>query len=298
VAAFAVVTALALGPGPHTFWMLLVVAYDAAAFEHSYVQHVGQQLPPDGARIHERYLIYLVPFFLVALVAALRVARPRVPGRVHLLAIAAAALLPAAIPFRTVINNYIVAEDFGLLVLGKNVKGTTVPYGHAVLVVLAITAFLALTYVYAFIRPRPSFAIVITVIVFLVFSSLVRVKILGASRTIADSPTHARWVDRAVHGGQVAIVAATGTNRAAVIETAFENFSVSRLYYVCTPAFESDFGELPLAADGTGELHARYAVVPRWFAPAGRVLASWRAGGLELVEPANGVVRVPAVSCA
>lgn len=280
-----------------TFWFLLVVAYDAAAFEHSYVQHVGQQLPRDGARIHERYLIYLVPFFLVALVAALRVARPKVSARVHLLAIGAAALLPALIPFRTVINNYIVAESFGLLVLGKNVNGSTVAYGHAVLVVLAITAVIALMYFYAFLRPRPSFAVVITVFVFLIFSSLVRVKILGASRTIADAPAHASWVDQAVHGAKVAIVSAPGTNRAAVVETAFENFSVSQLYYVCTPAFESDFGDLPLAADGSGALHARYAVVPRWFAPRGRVIDAWPAGGLVLVEPAGGVVRVPAVAC-
>ena len=208
-----------------------------------------------------------------------------------------AALLPALIPFRTVINNYIVAESFGLLVLGKNVNGSTVAYGHAALVVLAITAVIALMYFYAFLRPRPSFAVVITVFVLLIFSSLVRVKILGASRTIADAPAHASWVDQAVHGAKVAIVSAPGTNRAAVVETAFENFSVSQLYYVCTPAFESDFGELPLAADGSGALHARYAVVPRWFAPRGRVIDAWPAGGLVLVEPAGGVVRVPAVAC-
>ena len=50
---------------------------------------------------------------------------------------------------------------FGLLALGRNVHGTTIPYDHAVVVVLAITAVITLMYSYAFLRPRPSFAVVI-----------------------------------------------------------------------------------------------------------------------------------------
>src|SRR5207302_1063839 len=86
-----------------TIWLLLEVAFDAAAFDRPYVQRVGEQFPPDASRFHQRYLIYLVPFFLVALVAVLRLARPRLRARVHLVAALVAALLPAAIPFRTVV---------------------------------------------------------------------------------------------------------------------------------------------------------------------------------------------------
>jgi Dolichyl-phosphate-mannose-protein mannosyltransferase len=280
-----------------TAWLLVVVGVDAAVFDREYVPHVGEQLPPEVARIHERYLIYLVPLFLTALVAALRVARPRVSARVHVAAVAAAALLPAAIPFRTMINDTSIAESFGLQVFGKNVAGTLLPYGHAALVALAIGGFLALTYCYAFLRPRPSFAVVTTVCVFVIFSSVVRVRLVGASRTIADSRAHARWVDRAVDGGEVELVAGPGAQRAAIVETAFENFSVARIYYVCAPAFESDFGERQLAADGTDSIRARYAVVPTAFHPQGRVLGRYPKGGLVLVAPAGGVLKIPSVSC-
>jgi hypothetical protein len=282
-----------------TAWLLLVVAFDAAAYDSSYVQRVGQQIPVDASRIHERYLIYLVPLFLIATIAALRAVRPRVSWPVHLAAAVVAALLPLAIPFSTGINDTSVAESFGLQALAKNVRGTILPFGHAAEIALYVGAILALGFFYALARPRPSFAVILTVIAFLIFSSLARVRIIGAAQTIADTRAHARWVDRAVGHGNVVLVGGTGAQQAALLETAFNNVSVRRLYYVCKPAFEADFGEQKASFDAAGRLHdpvgilrARYAVVPADWGTPGRILGAWNKGGLLLVAPSRGVIRV------
>lgn len=292
-----------------TLWLFVEVAFDAAAFDRPYVQRVGEQFPSDASRFHERYLIYLVPFFLVALIAALRMTRPRVRARVHLVAAAAAAFLPAAIPFAHVVNDTSIGESFGLQVLAKNVAGTILPYGHALLIAVIVGVVLAAAYLYALLRPRPSFAIVVTVFVFLIFSSVARVRINGASQTIALPSSQARWVDRQVGSAAVTLVSGPGALRATVVETAFENLSVSRVYYVCKPAFDASFGEqrLGLGADGRlrgagGPLRARYAVVPADFDVAGRVLAISPKGELVLIAPAGGVLRLspvgePAARC-
>ena len=60
-----------------TFWFLLEVALDAAAFDATSAHPRTASAFTDLPRIHERYLIYLVPLFLVALFAALRLRRPR-----------------------------------------------------------------------------------------------------------------------------------------------------------------------------------------------------------------------------
>jgi hypothetical protein len=166
-----------------------------------------------------------------------------------------------------------------------------------------VGAILALGFFYALARPRPSFAVILTVIAFLIFSSLARVRIIGAAQTIADTKAHARWVDRAVGHGNVVLVGGTGAQQAALLETAFNNMSVRRLYYVCKPAFEADFGEqhATVGASGvlrdvSGPVHARYAILPADFSVPGRVLGAWNKGGLLLVAPSHGVIRVPADS--
>jgi dolichyl-phosphate-mannose-protein mannosyltransferase len=292
-----------------TIWLFLEVAFDAAAFDRPYVQHVGEQFPPDASRFHERYLIYLVPFFLVALIAVLRMARPKVGARVHLAAAAAAALLPAAIPFAHVVNDTSVAESFGLQVLAKNVAGTILPYGHALQIAVILGVVLAAAYLYALLRPHPSFAVVVTIFVFLIFSSVARVRIIGASQTIALPSSQARWVDREVGSAPVVLVAGPGAQRATIVETAFENLSISSLYYVCKPAFDPSFGEQRLALDtgdgllgAGGPLRAQYVVAPTDFDVAGRLLAVSPKGELALVAPTGGVLRLapvgePAARC-
>ena len=278
-----------------TVWLLLEVGYDAAAFDRDYVQRVGQQIPHDASRFHERYLIYLVPLFLVAMVAVLRAARPRLRGRVHVGVAAVAALVPLAIPFTLFVNDSTVAESFGLQVFAKNVQGTVLPFGHARLIAFAVAAVLALAYLYAFLRPRPSFAVVMTVLIFVIFSSVVRIRLIGASQTIAIPSSHARWVDRVVGGADAVLVSGGGARRDAVLETAFDNLRITRIAYACTPAFQSGFGEQPLAVDGSGRVvggpTARYVVAPTALGVLGRVAARYEKGGLELVEAAGGILR-------
>jgi hypothetical protein len=279
-----------------TLWVLLETAFDAAAFDSG----VKQGIP----RIHERYLIYLVPFFLVATVAALRAARPRVRTPVHLLIATAAALLPATIPFSTVVNYTIVADSFGMQIFGTDASGRIGPISHAVPVALVVGAIFGLTYVYALVRPRPSFAIVMTVVAFLILSSLVRTRMIGATAqtSTSDPLAHVAWVDRTVgSAGDVVLVGGKGVRRAALLDTAYDNLSVSRVYYTCTRIFGADFGERRLTLDSSGRLRdgvatvsARYAVVPASFGVRGRVLYRDTWGGLVLVAPTGGVLAVPA----
>ena len=64
-----------------TFWILLEVALDAAAFDATSSHPKGRTAFTDLPRIHERYLIYLVPLFLVALFATVRSAPSDVSER-------------------------------------------------------------------------------------------------------------------------------------------------------------------------------------------------------------------------
>jgi hypothetical protein len=280
-----------------TVWFLLEVAFDAAAFDTG----KGQGIP----RIHERYLIYVMPLFLVALVASLRSARPRVGARVHVAVAVAAALLPAAIPFSRVINYSIVADSFGLQIFGTGVAGRIAPISHPVLVALGVGGVFGIAYLYALVRPRPSFAIVVTVIAFLLMSTLVRDRIIGASKQMAivDPLAHVAWVDRSVDGGSVVLVGGEGARRSALLDTAFDNFSISRVYYTCTSTFGSGFGDRRLVVDGAGRLSdgtrpvaARFAVVPAAFDVDGRVLARDRKGGLVLIAPSRGLLTIPAAN--
>ena len=109
-----------------TFWLLLEVGFDAAAFDKTSRLPTGQ-LTGDLPRIHERYLIYIVPFFLVALVAMTRRGRPNLSPRAHVGVAVTAALLPALVPFARDINYTSVAESPSLQVLGTVKNGVVVP---------------------------------------------------------------------------------------------------------------------------------------------------------------------------
>src|SRR5207247_1565037 len=88
-----------------TTWLLLEVAWDAALFDSP---------TADVPRIHERFLIYVVPLFLVALVASIGSWSSRVPGRVYAVAAVVPAALAAAIPFPPVINDTVSVDSLGL----------------------------------------------------------------------------------------------------------------------------------------------------------------------------------------
>jgi hypothetical protein len=275
-----------------TAWVLLEVAFDAVAFP-------SEPFPV----IHERYLIYLVPLFLVALVAALRATRPRVRTPVYLTFAAAAALLPAVIPFHRFVNIGIVSDSFGLEVLGKWVNGLIYPTSHVTLVALAAGAVLGLAFVYALVRPRPSFAVVVTVVAFLILSDaqLLRMTWAASAEATGEPLARAEWVDRAVAGNaNVAVVEGKPMFAPALLNMLFENLSISRVYSACQSTLGTSLGEESLTVDPSGRLHdttgvvhARYAVVPPSLGIRGRVLRRHKKDGFLLIEPAGSVLTVP-----
>jgi hypothetical protein len=283
-----------------SFWLVLEVAYNAA-----WADHPGD--PYGTPRIHERYLIYVIPLILVAMVAGLRALRPRVGARAHLAIAAIAMLLPAAIPFTKVINYTLPADTFGLQIFGTVVHGNLQAISDARLVAVCIGAVFALAYLYALIRPRPSFAIVMTVVAFLILSLLVRIRIVtNAANSTAAASTPAAWIDAAAPQPGVTLISGPVRKRNAARDTAqllyaaFDNLDVSRVYSTCGRVFGADFGERPLTAagngtlrDGDAPLQARYVVAPAALHIRGRVVARPADGSLELVK-----ITTPAVTVA
>jgi hypothetical protein len=274
-----------------TVWLLLETGYVAAAFAGS-----------DYPRIHERYLFYLVPLFLVALLAALRLRDTAPPFGVLLGAGAAAALLPAVIPFDSIINITIIADSFALQMYSENARGTIVPVEHAKLNALTFAALLALVPVV--LRRRPPGVVAAVLLVFVLLSVLVGARMIGAGRATEAVFSGARdWVDRTKPPSDVVLIGRAGATdeeaQRALRQTAFHNLSITRLYYLCERVFGAgnDFGEQMLSVDaagrlrdGTQQLRARYAVASSRLGLRGRVVARNRDGGLVLVAiPGRGV---------
>jgi hypothetical protein len=275
-----------------TVWLLLEVAFDAAAFDSNSLPAHPAQLEASLPRIHERYLIYVVPLFLVALVASLRAVRPRLPVRAILGAALLAAVLPAAIPFRDVVNTSVVADTFGLEAFATVEHGAITAVSHATLVAVVFASSMAFASLYAFLRPRPSFAIVLTLLALFILSSFVRIRLIGAANGFtAPQPVQRNWVDRAVGSGSVALIGGPGTSRLALLDVAAANESIARVYYTCNAAFGADFGEQQ--ALGGSVIRTRYAVMPARMRVSGRILAWDRAGHLMLVAPMDGAMRIP-----
>ena len=274
------------------FWFLLEVALDAAAFDATSAQL--RHPPPfiDVPRIHERYLIYLVPFFLVALFAALARHRPLGAGRPLAGAAVVSALLPALIPFGTVINGTIGIDSIALPLFATMRDGRPIPVAHATGGIVALSGLLAVVFVLAATRLLPSLtAVVITGVVFLGISGLeLRNQLRGPTELVV--PAQTEWVDQVVgSAGKVSLVGGPGTKAGSLRETAFWNASVARVYYTCTPVFGGDFGEQQLAAGDA--LTTRYAVVPASLMGSGRVLARDRVGKLMLIAPTSSTLRIP-----
>jgi hypothetical protein len=277
-----------------TFWLLLEVALDAAAFDATSAHPRTQSAFTDLPRIHERYLIYLVPFFLVSMFVVLGLRRGTFPAARHLVGCAAlAALLPALIPFGTVINGASPIDSFALHVFGATRSGRTVPIAHATSLALALSALLAIVYFLAASRrlPPPA-AVLITAVAFLGMSTLeFGSQVTPIARATLGLPAHADWVDRIVGSSEnVSLVGGRGVRTAALRETAFWNASIARVYYTCRPAFGGDFGEQQWMEHRA--VPTRFAVVPESLAVSGRVLARDPGGKLALVAPTDGTLRL------
>jgi hypothetical protein len=271
-----------------TGWLVLEVAWDAAQFDSPH---------GDVPRIHERFLIYVVPLFLVALLATVRIAA-RVSRRSYLVAAVCAALLPVVIPFHTVVNSTVSVDSFGLEPFARIIRGATVPAPHATLTAIWISATFALLYVV--VRERLRSVVTLVLIAFLLISGLTWTRIeSGALFARGALPAHRDWVDRAKPDGGVVLVTA-GEFPASALETAYNNLSIARLYYICAPNFGPDFGETQVMIDRAGRLRdsaglvrARYAVMPAGLGVRGQIVASNPQGKEVLVAPRNGVLTVP-----
>ena len=134
----------------------------------------------------------------------------------------------------------------------------------------------------------------ITALTFLGLSTLeIAKQVTPISRAQLGLPAHADWVDRLVGGRDVSLAGGAAVPTVALRETAFWNGSIAHVYYACSPAFGTDFGEQSVAVEqGTGDLttaagaiRTRYAVVPATWEVSGRVLARDPAGKLVLVAP-------------
>jgi hypothetical protein len=279
-----------------TLWFLLEVGFDAAAFDATSAHPRHQTALTDLPRIHERYLIYLVPFFLVALVAALPLLRRKLPVTRHFAIAGVVALLPTFIPFGTVINGTRGIDSFALQMFGTTKAGNSVPLAHATTSIFLLSALGAAVYLLAVSsRLPPAATVLVTAIAFLGLSTFVLgTQLTPIPRKELGLPNQHAWVDRVVgRSARVSLVGGRGVPAAALRETAFWNTSVARVYYTCKMSFGTDFGEQKLA----GPIHARYAVVPARSDSPGRLLARDEAGKLVLIAPAHGILRSRAENC-
>jgi Dolichyl-phosphate-mannose-protein mannosyltransferase len=278
-----------------TFWLLLEVALDAAAFDATSAHAGNASVFTDLPRIHERYLIYLVPFFLVTLFAVIDLRRPGFPTKWHLAGAAiVAAVVPALIPFGTIINGTSAIDSFALQMFGRMRDGHTVSIEHATGLIVALSALLALVFLLAVTRWLPPMAaVLITAAAFLGLSTLeVGKQVTPVTATKLGLPAHADWVDRIVGSrGNVSLVGGPGVSTTPLRETAFWNGSIAHVYFTCQPVFGSDFGEQQLVSRMT--IDARYAVVPASMPVSGQALARDPAGKLVLVAPTHGTLRIP-----
>lgn len=271
-----------------TAWLLVEVAFDAALFD----------TPPTLPRIHERFLIYVLPLFLTALFALFLVPESRAPARAYVIAAAVATVLPAVIPFHTVVNDTINVDTFSLEPMSRVARGRLVSLDHATLMAVWIAGTLSFLYVYVRHRLRP--IVLLVLFVFIGISVLAKGRIEdGGNFARSVLPARADWVDAAHPVGGVALISSR-RNATRELETAFFNLSISRVFYVCDPILGAEFGEKQVKIDRSGRLHgptggltAPYFVAPTRLGLGGRVVARNPNGQQVLVAPADGRAAVP-----
>ncbi len=253
-------------------------------------------------RIHERYYFYVLPLFVIALVATLAIPRSDALVRAALAAAAAGTVLLTVIPFGTVINHTVGIDSFGLSIFLKTRKhGVSGPVHHALL--LAMLVAFCLGALYALARPKPVLVLA-TLALFCGWVSLTERADQANAATLAAQKSFSsarNWVDRADGGQDVPLIENPRFVQGGleVSETSFFNLTVSRLYYLCDALLFPQFNEqqIAIAADGrllTGgkPIGATYAVVPSGHGIEGRVVARDIPARLVLVQPAGEILRV------
>ncbi len=232
-----------------TFWLLLEVALRRGGVRRHRTRTRAAARPvTDLPRIHERYLIYLVPFFFVALFAALGLRRPKIPGAgTSSVAAVVSAALPALIPFGTVVNRH---ERHRLVrpasCSARRSPGTPSRSRTRPSLIVALSALLAVVYLLAATRRLPpAAAVLVTAAALLGMSTLeLGTQVTPIART--RRPSRSRRLGRPGRRRPrrtSASWAAPESASAALRETAFWNQSIARVYYACRMAFGADFGE-------------------------------------------------------
>jgi hypothetical protein len=267
-------------------WLVAEVSYDAAVFD------VG-----DVPRIHERFLIYLVPFFLVTLLATLQIPQREAPRALYAAGGVAAALLVLAIPFHTVINQASAVDTFALQPLAHTSHGRVVPLSHATLIALVGAALLALLFLHVGRRLRPTIILMLIPLLLIGGQEMSRIS-AGSIFARSRLPVRTDWVDAAHPRGPVVLLTAAEDPMAA-LQTAYANESITRLYYLCRPVAGPEFGERSITIDQSGGVRsadgaiaAAYAVAPTNLRVEGDVIARNPRGHEVLVALEGSPLRV------
>jgi hypothetical protein len=287
-----------------------VLALAATSFLVILVAFTGYQQTAGGdqPRIHERYLIYVLPLFIISMVATTTFPRSRKMLRLGLLAGVIAGVLPVTIPYHSMMNDTVGVDTFGLtLFVNPAPDGGVMALPNAALIAIAYA--LCLGIIYALLRPNTVLLIAATagVLVFIGVKVQTLLDVGARAATSHTLPATRNWVDAAGPTGHVVILESAPLKNArrqhklalANTETAFYNLSVSKLYYVCSRELLEQFGEIKVRVDsrgvvldGSGPVHATYVVAPRGSGVVGRVVAANIPGRLVLLRPERGIVRI------
>jgi hypothetical protein len=259
-------------------WLLVQVA--AFASRHS-------------LRVEERNMFYLAPLFLIALALWVERGLPRPPLPTAVAALAAA-VLPALLPFSTLIGVSAVSDTFGLLPWWT-VHEWGVPLDRLWLVVLGACAVAAL----AFALLPARFGLLLPALVLLFFAvttqpvdERTRKASIGALFQGITEPDR-DWIDRAVDG-KVAAIWTGRLDPLTVLENEFFNRSVGRVYTTGAGELPGALAQEMLRPDTTtgllidpvaSPILVPYVLVDNELPLHGRVVARDETKGLRVVAP-------------
>jgi len=238
-------------------------------------------------RVEERNLFYVMPLFLIALLVWIERGQPR-PPRATVAAAALAAALPGVVPFSTLLSGVSSESDtFGLqpwwYLQNRAVGGSSVA-----LVAVLVCAGLAGCFLYLPRRLAPGLPALVAAGFLLTWLPLelwyfgVPNASVGALRQGIGTQHRRDWIDARVGGkANVAFLASTTSNPAAVQQNEFWNRSVRRVYNLTPTPFGGGMPELHARVDtrtglvvsGGKPIDAAYVLTDAGTAVVGKVVA-------------------------
>jgi dolichyl-phosphate-mannose-protein mannosyltransferase len=258
--------------------------------------------PEPVLQLFDRYLFYLVPLALIALLAFPEI-RPHVRRNFLIGVAAVAALIPLTLPFDELLDGRVWGTSSSSvgLVLWYGVKSALTSWVFLAFVA-TFTALMALRAV----RVTTLRGLVVPVLATFVASGLVaQVRGDAVARRIESLavPSNPNWIDEAVGTGKAITIWGRGESPAeapyfAFLQAEFFNGRIGRAYHLGAPT-RADLPSTRLVVrarrlvleDGT-PLAARYVVTDSYLPLVGPVVARDRRSGLLLYEFA-GPIRVP-----